>query len=120
VKTLAAALLVLALLAGCGGGGGSGTQTVGTKVSLTEYKFNPKDISVQSGKATFTLVNTGTTGHDMTVADSSGKVIAKSEVVQAGDTKVFTIDNLPAGKYVIYCDLPGHRSAGMEGTLTAT
>jgi plastocyanin len=117
MRTLAAGFLVLALVAACGGGT---TQTVGTKVTLTEYKFDPKDISVQSGKVTFTLVNTGTTGHDMTVADSNGKVIAKSEVIQAGDTKVFTIDNLPAGKYVIYCDLPGHRASGMEGSLTAT
>ena len=116
MKAVALALLVLALAAGCGGG----TQIVGTKVTLTEYKFDPKDISVQSGKVTFTLVNTGTTSHDMTVTDGSGKVIAKSEVVQAGDSKVFTIDSLPAGKYVVFCDLPGHRDSGMQGTLTAT
>jgi len=116
VKTLLVSVVVVALLAGCGGG----TQIVGTKVTLSEYKFDPKDLSVQSGKVTFTLVNSGTTSHDMTITDQSGKVVAKSEVVQAGDSKVFTIDALPAGKYVIYCDLPGHRGSGMEGTLTAT
>ena len=116
MKAFAAALLALAVLA-CGGGT---VQVQGTKVTLTEYKFDPKDISVSSGKATFTLVNAGTTSHDMTVTDSSGKIIAKSEVVQAGDSKIFTIDNLPAGKYQIYCDLPGHKDSGMVGTLTAT
>jgi uncharacterized cupredoxin-like copper-binding protein len=115
VKRLAVGFLVVALFAGCGGG----TQVVGTKVTLTEYKFDPKDITVQSGKATFTLVNSGTTSHDMVIADSSGKVIGKSDVVQAGDSKVFTVD-LPAGKYVVYCDLPGHRDSGMQGTLTAS
>jgi uncharacterized cupredoxin-like copper-binding protein len=56
----------------------------------------------------------------MLIADSSGKTIARSSLVQSGDTSTFTIDNLPAGKYVFYCDVPGHRAAGMEGTLTAT
>jgi uncharacterized cupredoxin-like copper-binding protein len=26
--------------------------------------------------------------------------------------------DLAAGEYVFYCDVPGHRDAGMEGTLT--
>src|SRR5207248_3294616 len=52
VKTLLVSVVVVALLAGCGGG----TQIVGTKVTLSEYKFDPKDLSVQSGKVTFTLV----------------------------------------------------------------
>ena len=25
---------------------------------------------------------------------------------------------LTAGKYTFYCDIPGHESSGMEGTLT--
>ena len=114
VATLCSAVL---LVGSCGGGS---AEVQGTKVTMTEYKFQPKDISVGSGKVTFTLVNSGTTSHDMTVADSGGKIIAKSEVVQAGDSKVFTIDNLPAGKYQIYCDLPGHKDSGMVGSLTAT
>jgi uncharacterized cupredoxin-like copper-binding protein len=121
MRTFAFGLLALAMLTACGGsGGGSGGSVEGTKVTLTEFKFDPKDITVHSGKVTFTLVNAGTVSHDMTVADQSGKVLDKSPLVQAGDSQVYTIDNLPAGKYVIYCDVPGHRASGMEGTLTAT
>ena len=30
-----------------------------------------------------------------------------------------TIDNLAAGSYNFYCDVPGHKDQGMTGTLTA-
>jgi nitrite reductase (NO-forming) len=35
----------------------------------------------------------------------------------AGQTTNVTID-APAGTYTFYCSIPGHRQAGMEGTLT--
>ena len=41
----------------------------------------------------------------------------KLEVSRGGDTDDGTIE-LEAGDYVFYCDVPGHRAAGMEGTLT--
>jgi uncharacterized cupredoxin-like copper-binding protein len=34
-----------------------------------------------------------------------------------GGTKVVTV-TLKSGTYKFYCSVPGHRAAGMEGTLT--
>jgi uncharacterized cupredoxin-like copper-binding protein len=41
------------------------------------------------------------------------------EVAGSGDTASNKVDLKP-GKYTFYCDIPGHESAGMEGTLTVT
>jgi uncharacterized cupredoxin-like copper-binding protein len=123
MKALFVALAAVALLSGCGGGGGNaGAQPAGsTKVSMTEFKFTPSDISVPAGKVVFFLVNDGNgTSHDMVIHDSSGKTIAKSELVSAGDSTVLTVDNIAAGTYTIVCDQPGHEASGMKGTLTVT
>ena len=123
MKAVVVALAAVALLSGCGGGGGNaGAQPAGsTKVSMTEFKFTPSDISVPAGKVVFFLVNDGNgTSHDMVIQDSSGKTIAKSELVSAGDTSVLTVDNIAAGTYTILCDQPGHEASGMKGTLTVT
>jgi uncharacterized cupredoxin-like copper-binding protein len=36
-----------------------------------------------------------------------------------GGTKSMTM-TLAAGTYTFYCSVPGHRQAGMQGTLTVT
>jgi uncharacterized cupredoxin-like copper-binding protein len=114
------ALVTLALLSGCGGGTASPQPAGSTKVSMTEYKFDPSDISVVAGKVVFYLVNDGSgTSHDMAIRDSSGKTVGKSELISAGDTTVFTV-TIAAGTYTIFCDQPGHEASGMHGTLTVT
>jgi uncharacterized cupredoxin-like copper-binding protein len=117
-------LLSLAAILACGGGttsgSSSGAPAGSTQLTVMDFNFKPKDVSVSSGKVVFFLVNSGPSAHDMLIADSTGKTLARSSLVQPGDTFTFTVDNLPAGKYVFYCDVPGHRAAGMEGTLTAT
>lgn len=120
---VALAVLCLAAVAACGGGGGgssSGAPSGSTQVQVLDFSFKPKDISVSAGKVVFFLVNSGPAAHDMVIADSTGNTVARSSLVQSGDTFTFTVDNLPAGKYVFFCDVPGHRAAGMEGTLTVT
>jgi uncharacterized cupredoxin-like copper-binding protein len=52
----------------------------------------------------------------VTVASSSGAVLGALETFQGG-TKTLTL-NLKPGSYKFYCSVPGHRAAGMEGTLT--
>jgi plastocyanin len=123
MKALAASLVAFAILAACGGGTGGAAQPAGSiKVTMTEYSFNPSTISVPSGKVVFFLVNAGTISHDMILRDTSGQRVsgAASELVSAGDSFVFTISNLQAGTYAIFCDQPGHEASGMKGTITAT
>lgn len=122
MKTSVAALFAVALVAACGGGGGGGSgQPAGsTQVTMTEFKFDPASISVAHGSVTFWLVNSGSTAHDLAIRDTSGKTIATSELVSAGDSKAFTVSDLAAGTYKIYCSQPGHEASGMKGTLTVT
>jgi uncharacterized cupredoxin-like copper-binding protein len=119
-KAVVIGLLVLALAA-CGGGGsaGSGQPAGSTKVTMSEFKFTPSAIEVKSGTTLF-LVNEGSAGHDLVVTDMSGAVKARSSLVQPGDSTMFAIGNLPAGSYQVLCDVPGHKAAGMTGTLTVS
>jgi plastocyanin len=121
MRTFAVALVAVAVLAGCGGN--SVAQPAGsTKITMTEYHFEPSTVSVASGKVVFYLVNGGTLSHDMIIRDSQGNHVsgAASELISAGDSFVFTVANLPAGTYTFFCDQTGHEAAGMKGTITAT
>jgi plastocyanin len=117
-----ASVALLSVVAACGGS--SASQPAGsTKVSLTEFKFDPgtaSPITVTHGKVVFWLVNTGNTSHDMQIKDSSGNAVATSELVSSGDSKEFDVDNLAAGSYTIICTQQGHEASGMKGTLTVT
>ncbi|HZK74016.1 MAG TPA: plastocyanin/azurin family copper-binding protein [Clostridia bacterium] len=122
MRALAVAFLTVAVLSGCGGGGSTPTQPAGSiKVTLTEFHFDPSAITVPSGKVVFFLINAGNNlSHDMIIRDSTGKIIGGSDLISSGDSTVFTVDNIAAGTYVIFCDQPGHESSGMKGTLTVT
>jgi plastocyanin len=120
MRRIAAGLVAVALLAACGGGGGSAQPAGSVKVTMTEWAFSPSTLTVPSGKVVFYVVNGGTISHDIVIRDSSGATVARSELVSAGDSFVFTVDSLPAGKYTFICDQPGHEANGMKGNLTAT
>jgi plastocyanin len=70
---------------------------------------------VPSGELVIELRNDGGLEHDVTIAELGDEVVA---VAQAGQAARGTV-NLPLGTYTYYCSIPGHRDAGMEGTLTA-
>ena len=69
-----------------------------------------------AGAITVKMGNESDVEHD--IALEGNGVQAKGEVVGKGGTSEFHVDDLPAGTYQYYCTLPGHREAGMEGTLT--
>ncbi len=119
MKALALGLAAAALLAGCGGSGPS-QPSGSTKLTMTEYKFDPANITVPHGKAVFFLVNSGQTQHDMAIRDNTGNRLGVSELVSPGDSVTFTVNNIDAGTYTIFCSQPGHEGLGMKGTLTVT
>ncbi|HEX5192641.1 MAG TPA: plastocyanin/azurin family copper-binding protein, partial [Solirubrobacteraceae bacterium] len=76
-------------------------------------------MTAKAGKVTIDFTNDSPLSHDVTVQKgTSGATIAATPIFDHG-TKSITM-TLAAGKYTYYCSVPGHRQAGMVGTLTVT
>ena len=54
-----------------------------------------------------------------TLVFDGGKVPGFKLEASSGESDELKVDLKP-GEYTIYCDIPGHREAGMEGTITVT
>jgi plastocyanin len=113
IATLAAGLVLTA----CGGGAAETASTPAAASELTvvatEFAFEPADLRLPADQdVAVALENAGVVEHDITVDELDLEIYAA-----AGETTTGTI-NAPAGSYAYYCSIPGHRQAGMEGTLT--
>jgi plastocyanin len=92
-----------------------------TKLSLAanpsgELKFDKTSLAAKAGTVAIDFTNSSPLPHNVTVASSSGSVVNETPTFQGG-SKTVTM-TLKAGTYKFYCSVPGHRQAGMEGTLT--
>jgi uncharacterized cupredoxin-like copper-binding protein len=113
-KRVLASALMLGLAAGTGGlpVQHAAGKTVQQKVTAKEFAFTPKAITVDDGTVQFVVTNAGATEHTF-VIDALG---VKSRPIRPAETVVLTATALK-GTYVIYCDIPGHKEAGMVATL---
>lgn len=103
--------------AGGGGGAGGGGSTVAISTpGGSTLAYDQKNVSAKAGSVTINFDNREALQHDVAVADSSGKVLGQTDLVSSGTANA-TVDLQP-GTYTFYCTVPGHRDAGMEGTLT--
>jgi plastocyanin len=100
---------------GGGGGGGGSTVNISTP-SGSDLAFDQKDVSAKAGTVTIDFDNKQALGHDVKVEDSSGQELGGTDIVSSGTANA-TVDLQP-GTYTFFCSVPGHREAGMEGTLT--
>jgi plastocyanin len=102
-----------------GGGGQQAAKGPGGTLKLaadpTQLAFDSKSLSSKPGKVTIDFDNPAQLQHDVVIAEG-GKQLAKSQLISQAKTTVSA--DLAPGSYVFYCDVPGHREAGMEGTLT--
>jgi len=55
--------------------------------------------------------------HNVVLQTASGKTVGMTPTFSGGGTKVLSAA-LNRGRYTYFCSVPGHRQAGMEGTLT--
>lgn len=120
-RVLLAAGALAVGLAACGGGGGDGLAddepTVEPDVTVSgtdELKFEPTELTAAAGTVAVELQAGETVEHDFVIEELDDTRVV---MVQPGQSVVGTVD-LEPGTYTFYCSVPGHRTAGMEGTLT--
>ncbi len=94
----------------------SASGTVALAAKGNQLAFNANQETAKAGKVAVKFTNDSALQHNVTLADSSNKVLGKTPTFQGG-TKSFSA-TLKPGTYTYYCSVPGHRQAGMQGTLT--
>jgi plastocyanin len=136
LTALALAVGLLAL-AGCGSsstGSTSSSTTASTATTSTpsstapsgalslaansegQLAYNTKSLTANAGKVSIDFTNSSPLDHNMTIESSSHQILGATPTFQGG-AKLLTL-SLKPGTYKFFCSVPGHRMAGMEGTLT--
>lgn len=101
----------------------------GPAVVMQDIQFGQTELSLTAGEETeLGIRNEGALAHDFTIdeipAEYESSVGTTSPdydvhvVLNPGEQGTLTMTVSEAGEYTFYCSVPGHREAGMEGTLT--
>jgi plastocyanin len=114
------AILYLMIFQPSFGAGASASPAPGTTtgpaltLSAQNTAFSTGTLEAPAGQVTITLDNQDPFPHDITIDALGVKVPANG-----GQSDSQTFDATP-GTYEFYCSIPGHKAAGMVGTLTVT
>jgi plastocyanin len=81
-----------------------------------QLEYNTKSLSAKAGKVSVDFTNSSSLPHNVTVESSGGEQVGATPTFSGGSKSVSV--NLKPGTYKFFCSVPGHRQAGMEGTLT--
>jgi plastocyanin len=117
LKHLGAGVLILSgalLLAACGGSGGGGksaSSVSGTSITISNYMFNPMNLTVKPG-AKITVTNKDSVTHTLT---ATGKGGFNTGDIGHDQTKSITAPTKP-GTYHYICNIHQY----MMGTITVS
>ncbi|MCW3064228.1 MAG: hypothetical protein JWN32_1400 [Solirubrobacterales bacterium] len=114
-RTLAGGVAAAVAVAGAVGAVAvEAASTVHLKSKPNALAFNVKVLHATHGKVTVVMTNTSSFKHGIAVQghglDKDGKIVGK------GKTSTVTL-TLKKGTYNFYCPVPGHKAAGMRGTI---
>jgi len=83
-------------------------------ISTIDIAFDPEELTIAANSdVAVTVTNKGVLQHDFFVDGLK----VESKLLNGGETDTVTINAAP-GTYQFWCTVPGHKEAGMVGTLT--
>ena len=82
-------------------------------VSELEFKITAGSTDLKAGEVTFEAKNDGKIPHDLAIKGTADK----TKLIPVGGTAELKV-TLKAGKYELYCTVPGHEAAGMKLNIT--
>ncbi len=86
------------------------------EIKAREFAFDPKEVSARPVEVIFVVKNEGSIEHNFVIEDANRRTVAQIAVIEAGKTEELKVTLRP-GTFTIACNLPGHKDAGMIGTL---
>jgi plastocyanin len=98
------------------GGGGSSSTLKFEADPKGELAYTSTSETAKAGKVTVEFKNPQSLTHDVAIENANGEEVGATELIADGSDTT-TVDLKP-GTYTYFCTVPGHREAGMEGTLT--
>lgn len=93
---------------------GDGATGGGLTFVARDIEYSQAPSTAPAGEVTVELINEGAIVHDVAIEELDDTVVATAPGGQTASGQVA----LEPGTYTYYCTIPGHRAAGMEGTLT--
>lgn len=116
-RAFVAALLIAigGVLTGWGCPGAAGApQEQEIKIRAGEFWFKPNAVTMKAGPARFLVKNDGLVAHTYVIEKVKDARIDEFDPGKTGTLRI----TLKSGRYKAFCDVPGHREAGMEMTIT--
>ncbi|HEY2180248.1 MAG TPA: plastocyanin/azurin family copper-binding protein [Solirubrobacteraceae bacterium] len=98
-------------------GAAAGASSVSLEANKEgQLEYNTKSLTAKAGKVTVNFTNPAPLAHNVTIESSSGSTVGATPTFTGGSKQLAV--TLKPGTYKFFCSVPGHRQAGMEGTLT--
>jgi plastocyanin len=95
---------------------GAPTTTVNLSAAISgELHYSTRSLRAKAGNVQISFTNLSPLEHNVTL-ERSGVRLGATPTFRGG-THALAF-HLPPGRYTYFCSVPGHRQAGMEGTLT--